>query len=133
MTKKILILDDDPVTLAILQKALASEDRTILTSSDGLEGFALAVDEKPDLVVTDLLLPRLDGFELFRRIRNEPVLKATKIILISAVYKGFHFRGDIRDSGADAFVEKPLDIETLKRTAGRLLGEGHSSESKGSG
>ena len=58
MPKKILILDDDRVTMAILEKALASEDRSILTSYDGLEGFALAVREKPDLVVTDLLQPR---------------------------------------------------------------------------
>ncbi|MBM3285723.1 MAG: response regulator [Candidatus Aminicenantes bacterium] len=123
MEIKIAILDDDPVTLAILEKALAAQERTIFKARNGLEGYGLISREKPDLVVTDLLLPHIDGFELCRRIRNDPVLAGTKIILISAVYKGFYFRKDILESGADAFAEKPLDIEFLKKTARRLLEE----------
>lgn len=126
--KKILILDDDPVTLAILEKVLAGEGRVILKERDGQAGYVLTVNEKPDMVVTDLLLPHIDGFDLCRKIRSEPSLASTKIILISAVYKGFYFRKDIRESGADAFVEKPLDVDLLKNTVSGMLDDPSPAE-----
>lgn len=122
MAYTILIIDDDPVTLTMLSKLLGAADVEILTSRDGREGLELAMARRPDLVISDLLIPHIDGLDLCRTIKAEPSLFGTRVMLMSAVYKGFEHRSDIWDSGADDFITKPLDPKLLKEKVAELLG-----------
>jgi DNA-binding response OmpR family regulator len=124
ITHKIAIIDDDPVTRAMLAKILDREDLKILQAGDGQLGWDMIQREVPDLVITDMLIPRIDGLDLCRQIKRDPILKLVKVILMSAVYKGFHHKAEIRESKADDFIEKPIQAKVLKEKVDRLLLEG---------
>jgi len=125
---KIVVVDDDRVTLALLEKALRRDDVQVFSAFDGLGGLTLVNRERPELVIVDLLLPHIDGFDLCRRIKENPLLPETKVIVMSAVYKGLYFKHDISESGADAFVAKPINIQELKaKVEGFLKSSGDRS------
>jgi DNA-binding response OmpR family regulator len=114
MAFKIVIIDDDRVTLRLLEKTLADEETEVLSAGDGGEGWKLIQEHRPALVISDMLIPKIHGIELVRLLKEDPVLSETKVILMSAVYKSLPFKKDIHESGADFFIEKPLDMEKLK-------------------
>jgi DNA-binding response OmpR family regulator len=128
---KIVIVDDDRVTVALLEKALSSADVQILSAANGQVGQGLIGGERPEVVIIDLLIPQIDGFELCRWIRNNPDLKETKIIIMSAVYKGVYFQRDINDSGADAFLAKPLNMQELRAKVESFLKKGGNPSPSG--
>jgi len=116
MNKKIVVIDDDPVTREILNKTLSEGDFAVFLAKDGKSGHELVLKEQPDLVLLDLLLPKIHGLDLCRKIKEDPNLKTTRVILMTAAYKSPAFRQDINESGADDFIEKPLDtIELMKK------------------
>jgi DNA-binding response OmpR family regulator len=125
---KIVVVDDDRVTLALVERALRRDDIQVFTAFDGLLGLTLVSREKPDVVIIDLLIPQIDGFDLCRRIKENPLLPETKVIVMSAVYKGLYFKRDINQSGADAFVAKPINVQELQtKVEGFLKRSGASS------
>ena len=111
--KKIVIIDDDRVTLTMLQMLFTKSGFLVYTALDGSEGLELVKKEKPDLLISDMLIPKVDGLELCRRIKDNPELKDIKIILITAVYKGMPFKFEARECGAEDFIEKPIDTAKL--------------------
>jgi len=110
--KKILIVDDDPDISRLLQFALISEGFDVSVAASGLAGIEVALRERPDLAVVDVMLPEVDGFEIVRRLRATPTLAHIPIIMLTA-------RGDVNDKlrgfevGADDYVVKPVVIEEL--------------------
>jgi DNA-binding response OmpR family regulator len=121
MIRKIVVLDDDRVTLRMLEEVLSQENVQIFTARDGDEGYKLILKETPDIVISDLLMPNVDGFDLCRKIKKEPQLANTKIIIMSAVYKGYYHKSEIRESGADDFILKPIDTDDLKNKVAKFL------------
>jgi CheY-like chemotaxis protein len=118
--KKVLVVDDEADIVAVLAAVLADHDVTVLPAYDGREALEIARRERPDLVLSDLMMPGLDGRELCRRIKADPDLSGTRVALMSAVYKL-----DLRECGEDAFVPKPFGLDRLAGTIRRLLaGEG---------
>jgi len=116
MNKKIVVVDDDPVTREILNKILSKDDFEVFLAKDGKSGHELVLREKPALVLLDLLLPKIHGLDLCQRIKQDPNLKKTRVILMTSAYKSPAFRQDINMSGADDFIEKPLEtIELMKK------------------
>jgi len=120
---KIIVIDDDPVTRTMLARILGRDDLKVLQASDGQEGWSLVQSEAPDLVISDMLISRIDGLDLCRKIKEDPNLNLVKVILISAVYKGFRYKSEIRASKADDFIAKPIQADILKETVDRLLRE----------
>ncbi len=120
MIRKIVVIDDDPITVTMLTKLLAQKDVQVFSSPDGLKGWELIQQERPDLIISDLLVPHIDGLELAKMIKNHPALGSTKIVLMSAVYKGFYHRDDIQASGANDFISKPIDTKILREKISRL-------------
>jgi CheY-like chemotaxis protein len=112
MKSKILIIDDDRVTLTMLEMILSRHGYQVLSAKDGAEGLDLATKEKPDAVISDMLIPK---------IRQDPQLKDIKVILMTAVYKGAAFQFEAKDSGADYFIEKPIDTNELLDKLDKLL------------
>jgi CheY-like chemotaxis protein len=110
---KILIVDDDRVTLTMLEMILSRHGYQVLSAKDGEEGWQLASQEQPDAVISDMLIPKIHGLDLCAKIKKDPQLKDIKVILMTAVYKGAAFQFEARDSGADHFIEKPIDTNAL--------------------
>jgi DNA-binding response OmpR family regulator len=107
---RILIIEDDPAILRGLADNLACEAHEVVTAADGEQGYARVRAGKPDLIVLDLMLPRMSGYELCRKLRAEGV--ATPIVMLTA-------RGDEADRvvgldlGADDYITKPFSVREL--------------------
>ena len=113
MPLTIVVADDDPQFREIVRYLLAAASDTMTIvgeAADGDEALALVRRVRPDIVITDLIMPRLNGVELTRRIRQE--LPDTKVILISS-YTEDAYRLMVSDSGADVFVSKQVITTTL--------------------
>ena len=120
---KILVVDDDKVALTMLQMLLARAGHEVVSAKDGAEGYELAQKNKPDLLISDMLLPKIDGMDLCRKIKGNPELNKMKIILITAVYKGMPFKFEAKDCGADDLVNKPIDTKYLMGRVETLLSQ----------
>ena len=106
MARPVIVIDDDKVTLAILEKTLSSAGFMVLTAQDGMKGLDLVQTRTPPVVIVDMLIPKLHGLELCKRIRDNAILQDVKIILMSAVYRGSAFTGVIEKSGSGLFYQQ---------------------------
>jgi two-component system, OmpR family, alkaline phosphatase synthesis response regulator PhoP len=121
MGMKILVIEDDPTSQRLLQLVLEKEGYTVVTSNNGLEGFRKFKEESPDLIVLDVMLPGIDGFEISHRIHNEPDKFKPPIIMMSAKAQTSD-RDAALKVGANAFLAKPVDRSILLKTISELLG-----------
>ena len=121
MATKIAIVDDDRVTLAVIEKALILDGFWVYSAQDGEEGLELVKRDKPDILISDMLMPKIHGVDLCKKVKESHELKHTRVILMSAVYKKIAYKDLIRESGADDFMEKPVDLNTLKDKINKLL------------
>ena len=80
MKGRILLIDDDRVTLTMLEMILSRHGYQTLSARDGETGFALASSEKPDIVISDMLIPKMHGFDLCKKIKQDPQLQNIKVI-----------------------------------------------------
>lgn len=118
----VVVVDDTPdyrETVRFLLLGLDDVVTIVGEAADGEEGLAIVLRERPDIVISDLVMPRLNGVELTRRIRQE--LPQTKIILMSS-YAEDAYRLMASDSGADAFVSKRVIFEALVPAIRDLIG-----------
>ena len=109
---RILIVDDEADLVSVLRIGLEIEGFEVLSASDGEEGLRKAREEKPDLVVLDLMLPKLDGYRVCRALKFDERYRGLPIVILSA-RSGEQDRRLAFDMGADAFVSKPYDMAAL--------------------
>ena len=108
----ILIVDDNPANVEILQMRLAANNYEIITAADGEEGLAMARDAQPDLILLDIMMPKMDGIEVCRHIRADASLPFIPIIMVTA-------KADSKDvvagleAGGDEYLTKPVDHAAL--------------------
>jgi DNA-binding response OmpR family regulator len=119
--KTILIIDDNPAVIEALQSHLTANGYDVISASDGREGLKKAQEEKPDLVLLDITMPRVNGYQICRELKQDPKTKNIKIIILSGnIQESDAFWG--KESGADDYVTKPFDnAELLKRIEDILL------------
>ena len=111
MRPKVLIVDDNPTNVAILEEIL-EEEYTLETALSGEEALEIAPDFRPALVLLDIMMPGIDGYETCRRIRATQRLRATKIIMVSA-RSSLQERLQGYEAGADDYIVKPFDEQEL--------------------
>jgi len=111
-TKKILVVEDDLVTQRVLSARLQITDYEVLTASDGEEGLKKARNENPDLVILDLMLPKMTGYEVCRMLKFDDKYNDIPIIILSALNQQDEREKAVK-SGADAVFIKPFDLELL--------------------
>lgn len=114
--KRVLVIDDDEVIVQLLRVNFEMDDYEVTTASDGLVGLAMAGADPPDVIVLDVMMPRVDGLEVARRLRAEPVTARIPIVFLSAKAQ----IGDVQagEALADAYITKPFDpLELLDRVA----------------
>ena len=119
--KKILIMDDDEPTARLLARFM--RDYEVAVASDGAAGLARAIEFRPDLVITDMWMPKLDGIEMTRALKDDPVLRHVPVIVLTAITDGPHVAACIA-AGAQNFLAKPVAIDQLLRIVRRKLGPG---------
>ncbi|MEE8113892.1 MAG: response regulator [Nitrososphaerales archaeon] len=108
---RILLVDDNPTNLAILEEMLGDEYRWEAATS-GEEALEIAPDFQPDLILLDVMMPGINGYETCRRIRANPALRNVKIVMVSAKALVSE-RLEGYDAGADDYLTKPFDEEEL--------------------
>lgn len=121
MRKKILIVDDDPM-LSDLAATLLGEFYEVAIAADGQEGYEKALAFRPDVVITDLMMPRMHGYELCQRLKSEKKLPGVKVLIASSKA----FASDINETqaaGADAYIIKPYHNFDLLETVQMLAGD----------
>ncbi len=121
---KILIVDDEVDLVSVLRFGLQVEGFEVVSAFDGEEGLRCARDQRPDLIVLDLMLPKMDGYQVCRALKFDERYRAIPIIILSA-RSGEQDRKLARDMGADAFVTKPYDMRDLVDRIRVRLGKRH--------
>ena len=112
MTKRILVVEDQEDNMQILRDLLSNAGYEMIEALDGEAGVRIAVSERPDLILMDIQLPLLDGYEATRRIKADPVLKHIPIIVVTS----YALSGDeakARAAGCDAYMAKPYSPKAL--------------------
>lgn len=120
---QILIVDDDEIYRKLLRKELTGHGYDVLEAEDGIEALETLDKEKIDIILSDILMPRMDGFQLCYEIRNSQKLKDLPIILSSAIYTMSDDEKAALEAGADAFLRKPLSEDELIRIVQKLVAE----------
>ncbi|HXG65779.1 MAG TPA: response regulator [Blastocatellia bacterium] len=120
MPEKILVVDDDPASREVLTFALRSEGFYVFAAEDGQEGFEKAAAERPDLILTDLSMPRCDGVTLINLLREHSELGDIPILVLTA-YRNEKIEEAMR-AGADGGVAKPLEFDSLLSLIRQVLG-----------
>jgi CHASE2 domain-containing sensor protein/CheY-like chemotaxis protein len=116
----VLIVDDNLENRSVVATLLDSIGFKVLEATNGQEGLLMATRHSPDLVITDLSMPVMDGFELMHRLRSHPELKEVAIVVASASVFGADRQRSL-DAGANAFLPKPIDMDDLLITIQRYL------------
>jgi twitching motility two-component system response regulator PilG len=117
---KVLLVDDTRTLLSLIQVYLMGWQMEFFEAKDGLEGLAKAKAHQPDLVISDVRMPGMDGFELCAALRADKVLHATPIVLLTSLNDDTS-RKKGKLVGASAFLTKPVSVEELRKTVGGLL------------
>ncbi len=117
----VLIVNDEPDQLKLMGNLLAKAGYSVLTAFDGLDGLTLAQRERPDLVISDVSMPRMDGLEFCRKLRADSELKSVPILLVSALQKDTESAVAGLRAGADDYLEVPFDSARLVAKVSRLL------------
>jgi len=124
---RILVVDDNPQAATLLEYALQQEGFEAIKALNGLEGLKLARSERVDLVILDILLPGIDGFEVCHRLRSSPETASTPVIMISAKARE-EDRATALRIGADAYFGKPLGMAELMVAIENLLEAGGAED-----
>ena len=118
---KILVVDDEPRNVKILQIQLKARGYTVYTAADGLEALDVVEKEMPDLILLDINMPKMDGFEVVKQIRANAATEFIPIVMITALRDTRENRIKSIEAGADDFIEKPFDsLEVLARVRSLL-------------
>jgi two-component system alkaline phosphatase synthesis response regulator PhoP len=120
MSKKILVIDDESGVVEAVQHILRESSYEVFTAYDGMEGLEKTKKEKPDLILLDIMMAGLDGFEVLRRLRRCPDVSSTPVIMLTArAETGYIFKAlDLR---ATDYIIKPFDAKQLLKLIKRYL------------
>ena len=116
----VLVVDDSPTIRKVVELTLRREQIRVLGAADGLAALAIVADENPDLVLLDIMLPRMDGYQICQIIRRNPGFKKLPIVMLSGK-DGLFDRIRGRLAGSSEYLTKPFDPDELVRTVRKHL------------
>jgi two-component system, cell cycle response regulator DivK len=120
--KTILIIEDNDKNMKLARDVLQAKGYATLEAVNGLDGLALALQHRPDLILMDIQLPDTNGFETMRRIRADPSCRAIPVVAFTAsVTAGDRHR--ISEAGFNGFLGKPIELKSFVATVRQQLGE----------
>jgi DNA-binding response OmpR family regulator len=122
MNKKILIIDDEPHILRALSYILKKRGYNIFTAANGEEGFKVAKEIIPDLIFLDVIMPKLNGYEVLKRLKKDPLLKSTYIIMLTV--KNEEIDEELaKKYGVDEYILKPFSPLKIISKIKKIFGE----------
>jgi DNA-binding response OmpR family regulator len=120
MPMTILVVDDDPVIQKLLTVNFEMEGYRVVTAGDGQEGLDQVAQRRPDIILLDVMMPKMDGVEVVRRLKADADLATIPVIMLSAKAQSNDISGGL-DAGADDYITKPFDpLELLDKVAALL-------------
>ena len=119
---KILIVEDNPLNRDMLSRRLEKRGYSVITAPDGEQGYALALSELPDLILMDISLPEMDGWQVINLLKAERTTREIPLIVLTA-HALVNDRAKALEIGCDDYFTKPVDFERFVQTMGRLLVE----------
>lgn len=125
---KILIVDDEPDILEFLRYNLAKEGFEVVLASDGEEGLKMAAQEKPNLIILDIMMPKMDGVEVCRQLRSKPEFDGTTIAFLTAREEDYSQIAALNEGGDD-YITKPIRPRVFISRVKALLRRSERSES----
>lgn len=120
----ILIVEDVPHVLELLEVTLRFKGYPVVTARDGQEGLEMVKQQKPALIVADILMPKLDGFAMAHELRKDPLTRQIPIVFLSATFVTQDDKKFAHSLGALRFMEKPIDTEEFLLTIAEILTSG---------
>jgi len=120
MKGRILIVEDNPLNMRLLEMVLRAKSYTLLKATNGEEALDMAMREQPDLIIMDIQLPKINGLEVTRKLRETPAFSHTPIIGVTA----YAMKGDkekVIESGCDAYLSKPINTRELPEMIAEML------------
>jgi CheY-like chemotaxis protein len=130
LTGPLLVVEDVPDTLQLLDVTLTFKGYRVVTARNGSEALDAIQKERPALIITDILMPQMDGFSLVHRLRLNPDTRGIPVIFLSATYVTPEDKEFAAAIGVTRFLEKPIVIEELLKTVAELLARGMLADSK---
>ncbi len=122
---KILVVDDEPDILYLVNKVLSNKGYTVIKASSGLDAIDKVKHEKPDLVLLDVMMPEMDGWETCKLIRADEETKDTLIAMLTVKSTDKDYLRSLDEATADWHIAKPIDINKFTRTVEWLLESPH--------
>ncbi len=126
MSGKILLVDDSDLNRLLLRDVLTQHGYTVLTAADGAEGVRMARAEKPDLILMDIQMPRMNGLDAGKLLRADPVTRGIRLLALSS----FNLLADDTNfftTEFDGYIAKPVDIRKLPETVKKHLNDEETS------
>jgi DNA-binding response OmpR family regulator len=114
------VADDDPLLLSLLEHKLQAAGYNVHAVNDGAEALDAAEAQRPALIILDAMMPVIDGFEALRRLKDDPALRATPVVMLTALKQEEHVVGALKLGAAD-FLPKPFIPDELVARIQRLL------------
>ena len=118
--KKILLIEDEPYQVMMIKFRLEANNFDFISACNGEEGLKKTYEEKPDLILLDLFMPKIDGYEVCRRLRRNKETKKILIVFFTAS-AGPDIKEKFHDYGADDYISKPFESEELVAKINALL------------
>jgi signal transduction histidine kinase len=109
----VLIVDDDSYVCATMEALLKHEGHQLIFASNGMEGIAKAIEERPDVILLDVMMPEMDGYEVCRRLKADPATAAIPVLLVTALTERKERLRGI-EAGANDYLTKPIDAQDLR-------------------
>ncbi len=118
--KNILVVDDSSTNIVLLNAVLAQYGYNVISAFNAREAYKLVDKHKPDLILLDLLMPEISGFDFLEKIKKDKHLKQIPVVIVSAIGSSENIK-ETKKLGAVEFISKPVDIEELLGTITKLL------------
>jgi len=110
--QRVLVVDDEPQVVFVLELALGSEGYDVCTARNGVEAMAQISAKHPQLMVLDVMMPRMDGWSVMRELAKLPAEERPRVVMVTALASGSD-RATAAELGVDAYVTKPFDMDEL--------------------
>jgi len=123
MPKKILYVEDDEDTRNLVRMILRSKGYKVVTAYNGREGLKKLEEDGIDLVILDIMLPDMSGWDIFQKIKKDPGNRDVKVAFLSVIPVSEERLDTLKKSGIEDYITKPFDNDDLVRRVGRILGE----------
>ena len=120
LKRKIILIVDDEKNVRRLVRSVLGTENTVIEAEDGEAAVHMARHHKPDLILMDIMMPKMDGYTACKTIKTTPVIRAIPVVMLTAV--GFELNVDLsQEMGADGYITKPFSQQDLLNTIGQFL------------